>query len=143
MKKLVVMTMTGMLMFGLTACAIPSDYDYPDDPGYYENQPLEDETYEEEPYEEETGAYSENSDEKEMIADYEGEGPVFMYSLYLYADSTYDWYADGGAEDHGTYSFEGDTLTTTSNDGTEKVYTVTGEDEITDADGTVYVSTKG
>lgn len=36
-----------------------------------------------------------------------------------------------------------DALTTTSNDGTEKVYTVTGEDEITDADGTVYVSTKG
>lgn len=123
MKKLVVMAMAGMLMFGLSACAMPSDYDYPDDPGYYEDQPLE--------------------DEKEMIADYEGEGPVFMYSLYLYADSTYDWYADGGAEDHGTYSFEGDNLITTSNDGTEKVYTVTGEDEITDADGTVYVSTKG
>ena len=64
--------------------------------------------------------YNDDADNElnaELAGVYEGESGPFTVTFIFYEDGTYEWYTDGGAEEHGSYYFDGETILTTPNGG--------------------------
>ena len=66
--------------------------------------------------------YNEDMDDElnaELAGVYEGESGPFEYTYIFYADGSYEWASDGGAQQKGSYYFDGVTILTTPAGGGE------------------------
>ena len=66
--------------------------------------------------------YNDDADNElnaELAGVYEGEAGPFTYTYIFYEDGTYEWSSDGGAEQYGSYYFDGEKILTTPNGGGE------------------------